>query len=419
MGGIYASVHVRTSRLDQAVEAARAIAEKTSTKFLKILKDIAAATLRSRIESLKAAGLLLNIDSRPGKQNRWTPVWTPDLSDGYLAYWVDGNPSGIADPVVYSASGDVIRAASGLSLEQSAHTLALSRSGRFLGVMHAFGTAEARLYDWQAHRLLRTVIQNAGLPNLAFSADESVMVTSSENEVTIIPADPSQPEAKINIGLAGLISAIAVHPHQPYVVASYDAGEVAVIDISRLVTMPRATAQTEPFDVWLAKTQRGIGPTGYRPNEIVRALTFSPDGGLLFAGVLEGIRVYNWDEVLSSEKTLPRPVASAKNELVTTSSRTRFQSTHCLAFDSDRNLVLFAGLEGKIGYLDLNNGQAGVLVTLPDEPSIYKMHLSSNKTGLCTASVRNVFDRGRSVELHLWDYQRLLDKSFSKVVSLF
>ncbi|MGH9821964.1 MAG: hypothetical protein ACREDR_01700 [Blastocatellia bacterium] len=34
------------------------------------LKDIAAATLRSRIESLKAAGLLLNIDSRPGKQNR-------------------------------------------------------------------------------------------------------------------------------------------------------------------------------------------------------------------------------------------------------------------------------------------------------------------------------------------------------------
>ncbi|MGH9821965.1 MAG: hypothetical protein ACREDR_01705 [Blastocatellia bacterium] len=323
--------------------------------------------------------------------------------------------------MVYSASGDVTRAASGLSLEQSAHTLALSRSGRFLGVMHAFGTAEARLYDWQERRLLRTVMQKkGGLPNLVFSADEAVMVTSSENEVTITPTDPSQPEAKINIGTAGLISAIAVHPHQPFIIASYDAGEVAVIDISRLVMMsPMATAQTEPFDVWLAKAQRGIGPTGYRPNEIVRALSFSPDGRLLFAGVMEGIRVYNWDEVLSSGKTLPRPVASAKNELITTSNRTRFQSTHCLAFDSERDLVLFAGLEGKIRYLDLNNGQEGALMTLPDEPSIYRMHLSSNKTGLCTSSVRNLFDRGRSVELHFWDYQRLLDKSFSKVVTLF
>jgi WD40 repeat protein len=386
------------------------------------LEDIAAATLSSRIQALRGAGLLLNVVSRADtkKQNRWTPVWTSDLSDGYLAYWVDSASSGSADQVVYSASGEVTATTSHLALDRSIHAICLSKSGRFLGTGHASRTSEARLYDRQEGRLLRTVTQKHAAPILVFRDDETVMVAASQDEITITPTDASQPELRVSIGSTRSIHTTAVHPHYPFMVAADLVDTLVVIDISRLLTVRYLTTNpTDPFAVWLAKAQSGTGPTGYRPNEIIRSLSFSPDGRLMFAAVLEGIRVYNWGEVLSAENTMPAPIASAQNGLVTTKGGW-MQATHCLAFDSDRNLVLFAGLDGKIRYLDLNSGQDGVLLTLPDEPAIYRMKISTNRTSLCTESVRNLFDREKAdpVEFHFWDYQRLLDKSFSKVVRI-
>jgi WD40 repeat protein len=389
-------------------------------------EDIAAATLSSRIQVLKAAGLLLNVVSRAGtkRENRWRPVWTSDFSDGYLAYWVDSGSSGPADQVVYSASGEVIPTTSHLAVDQSIHALCLSKSGRLLGTGHASRTSQARLYDRQEGRLLRTVMQKHAVPSLAFCDDETVMVTASHDELTIIPTDASQPEVSISIGSTRSVHTTAVHPHYPFIVAADGAADgvdtIVVVDISRLLTVRcLTTSPTDPFAVWVAKAQSGIGPTACRPNEMIRSLSFSPDGRLMFAAVLEGIRVYNWGEVLASENTMPAPIASAQNGLVIAKGGW-MQSTHCLAFDSDRNLVLFAGLDGKIRYLDLNSGRDGVLLTLPDEPAIYRMKISTNRTSLCTESVRNLFDREKvnPVELHFWHYQRLLDKSFSKVVRI-
>ena len=390
------------------------------------LDHIAAATLSSRLKALRAAGLLLNVVSRAGtkEQNRWRPVWTSDLSDGYLAYWVDSGSSGSADQVVYSASGDVIPTTSHLSLDRSIHAICLSKSGRFLATGHASATSEARLYDRREGRLLRTVMQQHAVPILAFSDDETVMVAASQDELTIVPTDASQPEVRISTGLTPSVHSMAVHPHYPLIVAADGADTLVVIDISPSLTARRlTTCPTDPFVVWLPKAESVIGPTVYRPgdrpNEFIRSLSFSPDGRLMFAAVLEGTRVYNWGAVLSSENTIPAPIASAQNGLVTAKGGWML-STHCLAFDSDRNLVLFAGLDGKVRYLDLNSGQDGVLLTLPDEPAIYRMKVSTSRTSLCTESMRNLFDRERvnPSELHFWDYQRLLDKSFSKVVRI-
>jgi hypothetical protein len=151
-----------------------------------------------------------------------------------------------------------------------------------------------------------------------------------------------------------------------------------------------------------------------RSGEFISEVMFDPSGARLFTATLEGVRVYLWREILEASDEMPPPVLAVnldswlKETPEGTEPRNSFVAT--LAYDPDRNWLLFAGQEGRVRYLDLLDGRTGVLLEPPGRPAIGRLALSRDRSALgitCNSDINDEGRNKRAAVIQFWDYAAL------------
>jgi WD40 repeat protein len=148
--------------------------------------------------------------------------------------------------------------------------------------------------------------------------------------------------------------------------------------------------------------------------ERLTCLECSPDGRLLFTGSDQGVRVYLWDELIKASESVPPAVFSIPFQPVNVSrgraTMSMPGSIWGLAHDGVANRLVFGGLDGKIGFLNLANGTSGTLLDPPGRPSIITLGLSRDRASLACTCHPEMFAQGRNRKAPLfqvWNYASL------------
>jgi hypothetical protein len=164
------------------------------------------------------------------------------------------------------------------------------------------------------------------------------------------------------------------------------------------------------------------GPSAFTPpdrgSESVTCLECSADGRLLFVATDKGVRVFAWDALTAATESTPPPLFAAEAEAVAIEMGLGMTGTHrmvyALAHDAAGNRLLFGGLEGKVGFLDLATGRSGTLLDPPGRPAVQRLGLSRDRGSLCCTCQPDLLaqSKRRPALLQVWNYaaleQRLL-----------
>jgi WD40 repeat protein len=152
-----------------------------------------------------------------------------------------------------------------------------------------------------------------------------------------------------------------------------------------------------------------------RGTEGVFAARFDPSGRWLCLATMGGVRVYPWSEVVGEDGDLPRPALAVDvaGSMVQVGSRPAHLGgfVYDLDLDPDRNRLLFAGLDGRVRFLDLDTGRSGVLLEPPALPPIHRVGLSRDGATLALTTNPDMFARSRDRRgpvLQFWDYRAIV-----------
>jgi hypothetical protein len=164
------------------------------------------------------------------------------------------------------------------------------------------------------------------------------------------------------------------------------------------------------LDEWKKDVAQGQEETGYHPNEMTSHLLFSEDGSLLICAMDRGVRVYSWAKVLKANGALPPPEFSVDGEIVDLNRFVHFRMTYTVAYDESRKWVLWAGLEGRLDYLDTTTKARGTLLRLPKGYDITRMQFldSAKLLGCEIHKMTNQSSQGQG--LFLLDYAKLRER---------
>jgi hypothetical protein len=151
-----------------------------------------------------------------------------------------------------------------------------------------------------------------------------------------------------------------------------------------------------------------------RGSESVFRVRFDPTGEWLAVGTMAGARVYPWREVRDGDGDLARPALAVDIADTTVASghgpTSNSGYVYDLEYDPDRGRFLFAGLDGRVRFLDSGSGRSGVLLEPPDRPPIHRMALSRDRSTLALIAAPGMFDQGRNRRgpiVQFWDYQKI------------
>jgi hypothetical protein len=152
----------------------------------------------------------------------------------------------------------------------------------------------------------------------------------------------------------------------------------------------------------------------FLPKEAIRLGIFSPDGDWLFCGTRGGLRALKWDDVLHCPNMAPVPVRlSADAQPAHHKGRGGTALEHTLVYgvvyDVLRERVLFSGLEGKICFLELNDGGTGDLLSVPARASLIQLALTPDRLALVATAHQFDSESNRAVPTHfqVWSYPAL------------
>jgi hypothetical protein len=155
-----------------------------------------------------------------------------------------------------------------------------------------------------------------------------------------------------------------------------------------------------------------------RGSEKVFGLRFDPSGERLALATMAGVRVYPWRDVVGADGDLPRPALAV--DVAGTMVAARRGVVHLggciydLEFDTDRDRLIFAGLDGRVRFLDLPSRRSGILLEPPAHPPIHRLVLSRDRSALALIASPDMHVRGRSRRgplLQFWDYQAISRES--------
>jgi hypothetical protein len=165
--------------------------------------------------------------------------------------------------------------------------------------------------------------------------------------------------------------------------------------------------------------------------EAIHQLCFSADGRLLMCATDKGVRVYQWQQFIRpseegaegsgsarpSRNMVPTPLFSVRGlayreEGEHADDQQVFCDIFAMTYDGAGGRLLYGGMGGAIGCLDLDTGQAGALIELPGRPVVSQLCLSRDGSALACVTRPQFFrdDSARKLppELIVWNYPALL-----------
>ena len=131
------------------------------------------------------------------------------------------------------------------------------------------------------------------------------------------------------------------------------------------------------------------------PKESIHTCCFSLDGNWLFCGTNYGLRCLDWNNVLQCSEMRPVPVQLPMDAEPVSSdlgggAAFAHRLVYAIGFDALRRRVLFSGLEGKISFVELNDGRTGDLLVVPGRIPLIQLALTPDRSALVATGHRRV-----------------------------
>jgi WD40 repeat protein len=146
-------------------------------------------------------------------------------------------------------------------------------------------------------------------------------------------------------------------------------------------------------------------------------LKFDLEGRYLLVATSQAARVYRWEEMARATDHLPDPFATVAGDNSPIEAGRGVMlpggTIYDLDYDPERERVIFAGLDGRVRFLDLATRHSGVLMDVPGRPPIIALGLSGDRSVLCCTCDPGMFDRGkdrRGPLVRFWNYPLLCRK---------
>jgi hypothetical protein len=162
-------------------------------------------------------------------------------------------------------------------------------------------------------------------------------------------------------------------------------------------------------------------------SEGVFRIRFDPSGEHLAVATMAGMRIYPWQEILDADGDLRRPALAvdvAGNAVDVGRGATLMPGGYVydLEYDPDRDRFLFAGLDGRVKFLDLASGDSGILLDPPSRPPIHRLALSRDRSALALIAMPDMLSRSqnrRGPIIQFWDYRAINQEWKSDVLRIF
>jgi WD40 repeat protein len=348
----------------------------------------------------------------------------------------------------------------GLKTNSKAHVLCTSPSADWLAGGFVAGDWTMRVWDWRRKEIAFEVSHTQAVQWVAFSRDER-WVYSLGGEFILSSMAQKQPVITVK-GVDGARGA-AVHPSGKFVAVGlqYKLGIINLEERRLIKTLwiNRKMEKTDLFqnaskEVMLQtclkrlleypkiREKLGVGSelhaTILRDSKAIEQLSveaqqkiksmiekvrffehetkehlfdlrFSPNGEQLFIAS-KGMRVFDWDKLLSANEDAPAPELSVDAPKDDENDLNSHPLAYSVRFDPERNLLLSCCLAGIIQYLNIKNGRSGTLLKLPDEVSVWRLELTSDGKALCCHCISRprAEDRNnRFNRVQVWNYPAL------------
>jgi hypothetical protein len=152
----------------------------------------------------------------------------------------------------------------------------------------------------------------------------------------------------------------------------------------------------------------------FLPKDSIFTCCFSSDGNWLFCGTNSGLCCLDWNTVVRCAEMQPVPVKLFVEAEPVTSERgdgaaPAHRLVYAIVFDAQQKRVLFAGLEGKISFVELNDARSGNLLVVPGRLPLIHLALTSDRSALVATGDRRVA-RSKKPEppcFQIWSYPAL------------
>jgi WD40 repeat protein len=439
----------------------------------KAAKRAAKAQIAAEKKRLQKEGILLAEIKPPAQKGPGLPTsiaWgTDSATNGLVLVWQSLHLTRTADDAEVAPEFFTIQPPwtsplqpVGLKTNWTAYIFCMSPSGKWLAVGSAFGDWTMRVWDWRRKELAFEIRHTSAVGSVAFSQDEQ-WIYSLSNEFIVSSMAEKRPVVTVRGSGA---SKAAVHPSGKFA-AVVSQQELRIVDLEKAQVIKKLCVgrRKEIIDFFtrdsgdtviracleqflesanvrqklgvdselqaailrdpkaverlsfeaqqkiasMLEKVRSASVRSYETRESLFDVCFSPAGEQLFiAGA--GMRVFDWRELLLAEQDAPSPLFSVDAPRDDENDPNSWPLAYCVRFDPERNLLLSSCLAGVIQYLNVNNGQSGTLLKLPDEVSVWHFELTSDRQALCChcSSRPKVRNLKKMVNyLQIWNYPAL------------
>jgi hypothetical protein len=401
-------------------------------------KRVAKAKAKAEMKRLAAEGVLI-VELVGAKTSHplfpKSPTWSIDpKTNDVLLMWSD-NPMAAAEPAPLIRVDVRTGKQETTGVNPSNHTisLAVNSSGRWLAAGGASGEWKTQVWDLPAARMAFELPQSRASGGLCFSPDGQSLFSLSETTITMASGSDLKTIEAIRCSEHG--RTLAIHPHGEHLVVASQ-GMLAIVHIptrTELKTMwvdarpgpertilerfapPTAARLLESLSPHISaaemEQQRVRMQQSLIPKQSVFALTFSPDGELLICGTNAGVCVFDWRAVLGSppmspltpKKFIEGEVPESEDEETAPGSKIIYS----VIYDSIRHRVLFAGLEGKVRFLELAEGLTGDFLVPPIRLPFWRLELTPDRTGLVGTAMTISNRKPEPQKFQIWNYPAL------------
>lgn len=403
-------------------------------------KRAAKAKVKAEMKRLAGEGILI-MQLVGAKTNRprfhQSPLWTINVATGEVLLMWSGGPIGADTPARLTRVDPRTGSVSDTKLNPSDHasSLAVSSNGQWLAVGCAFGDWKMQAWDLESAQLAFEIPQSRASNGLCFSRNGQTLFSLSEKTITVASGADLKTVGTIQLTEHG--RAMAIHPQ----------GEYLVVDSQGMLAIVHIPTRSETKTVWIdarpgleRELLERLGPQAsarfleslsphvpasemeqqqirmrrhFLPKQGVFAMTFSPDGELLVCGTTAGVCIFDWPAVLGSpdmSPLTPKMFVEAE-EQESEDEKEKSVPGHKLIYsviiDSERNRVLFAGLEAKVRFLDLTEGVTGDLLVPPIRRPYWQLELTPDRTALVGTATHLGARKPEPQEFQIWSYPAL------------
>jgi hypothetical protein len=328
-------------------------------------------------------------------------------------------------------------AALDITLNVAPVAMAFSRSGSLLAILAA---QRVEVWDLGVKKIIAEK-DFVGRPNeMAFAVDDKwLFVVVSHNsaiELHRIALNPGLTDESITDAI-GHIQRIVPHPEAQLLVGIDNTGFLIVVEIESMKIVTQrwipdkssllqfghfrnaaldSVRQLAPLLGAQAENYLKSAERSSIPSDRIRVACFDENGSHLFcAGA--GVYGVDWKDVMEgADMSSIEPKFSVEPELA--QNETRYGTVdrrlvYSVLYDTARKRILYAGLEGKISFYDLDDGKSGTLLASPGGAAMIKLSLANDRTVLIATAHRFDFEdrTQRPQRFQIWNYRTLCERA--------